>query len=94
MTVATLKKPIPVADRPDLAAAADYLEQLAAQLTGDYPLLDVGRQWRADRAAAATRHARALRRIGCPARSQHVNLLADRPCRSCGAVRAEDEVQP
>lgn len=89
-TVATMKKPIATVDRPDVNAAADFLEQLHAELTNEGRPLSP--ESLADRAWAAHRHARTLRRVGCSARAMHVNLYPDRPCPSCGALRADDEV--
>jgi predicted Zn-ribbon and HTH transcriptional regulator len=91
-TVATMKKPIATVDRPDVNAAADFLEQLHAELTNEGRPLSP--ETLADRAWAAHRHARTLRRIACGNRSGHGILMTSATCRGCGATRAEDEVQP
>lgn len=88
------KKPIPVADRPDLKLAADFLERLSAQLTAEYPFLDVARGWREDLASDAWRHARTLRRIACTNRAGHAILRGDARCPACDALPSEDAVQP
>lgn len=97
MSVASMKKPIPKADRPEVNAAADYCEALAEQLTSDAADLlfqGKGAQWREDRAAALHRHARALRRIGCTNRAGHAILRKESTCAGCGCAPADDEVRP
>lgn len=78
-----MKKPIPTADRPDVNAAAAFLEQLLTHWA-----------MTSERADEVERHARALRRIGCRNRAGHQILRHDGHCAECGCSPADDEVQP